>query len=427
MVLTSASVFSVIPLADTEPLSSAPQVSISKPSFPFKVKAFDRRKPTAPGVETSVFCQTSGSLVARARLLIQSSSEIIEESNLSRKVQFHKVSGKGLKGLQSNGLRSGQSHGDEGLQDNPRQALQRLKGLSALRTDIKSNKPVRNLENRKGRHHLFLDLPAHNRLPGGLESALVERNHSGMSNALTGKSALPPKRRGSRNSSRGFDVLDDLILSQSRSSRAVLESLQSEVAIQTGEVSNHGREVVDEIQKSPFLSRKLPARNDMARNLGGISPMIADSGRVGRWQPTYEDKIGSASGPSPFASSIEKALSPSAKSFGSTNTNASNASVLQPSVLSSQPEDILNVPQPGLRGQEVLWALQKAAIEKAKQKQKIRRKPNDRTVRDKEKTVTPEASDWRNAKPIVLKSEWDEQMDSIERRMETLKNSISSA
>ncbi|MCO5614921.1 hypothetical protein L7F22_069206 [Adiantum nelumboides] len=417
MVLTSASFYSVIPLADTEPLSSAPQVSISKPSFPFKVKAFDRRKPTASGVER----QTRGSVVVRG-LLIQSSSEIIEE-NISRKVQ---VSGKGLKGLQSNGLRSGQSHGAEGLQDNPRHALQRLKGLSALRTDVETDKPVSNLEHGKGRRHPFLDLPAHNPRPGGLESALVERNHSGTSIALTGKSALPPKRRGSRNSSKGFDVLDDLILSQGRSSRAVLESLQSEVAIQTGEVSNHGREVVGEIQKSPFLSRKFPARNDMARKLGGISPIIADSGRVGRWQPTYEDKIGSASGPSPFASSIEKALSPSAKSFRSTNTNASNASVLQPSVLSSQPEDILNVPQPGLRGQEVLWALQKAAIEKAKQKQKIR-KLNDRTLRDKEKRVTPEASEWRNAKPIVLKSEWAAQIDNIECRIETLKNSISSA
>ncbi|KAI5057896.1 hypothetical protein GOP47_0027911, partial [Adiantum capillus-veneris] len=421
MVLTAPS-FHVISLTETDPLPPASQVSIPKPSFSFKVKAFRRKS----GAE--LFARAS--LVSRAHLLTQSSSsETLRESNSSEEKKFDK----GFKGLRSNGRLRQQLHGAQDLHDNQQQALQRLRGFSALRKDTPSKKVVSSVPQRR---HLYLDPPAHlQQAPRteDLESFNIEKDRASTSNGFAGQNAQPAKttgknaqsikRRSGRNSSRGFDVLDDLMSAQGRNSKALLESLQSEIAMENDEILSFRLDSVEDARKSPFLSQKWATRNDMAGKLGGISQMIADSRRVQRWQRIYEDTTESATVSGPFASSIEKALSPSvvAKSVHvTTNASPSNASVVQQSVKSPQLEDISNVSQPALRGQEVLWALQKAAIEKAKKKNKSR-KPNDRAVRGKGRAMD-DSGEWRNAKPIVLKPEWALQIDDLDRRIEMLKN-----
>ena len=85
----------------------------------------------------------------------------------------------------------------------------------------------------------------------------------------------------------------------------------------------------------------------------------------------------------------------------------------------------LKIEKPSLRGQEVLWALQQAAIEKAKLKQK-KRKGTVRGTSEgfKSNQVAPsmEIKNWEDSKPIVIKQEWNIQIEDMEKRISNLRS-----
>lgn len=405
--------FQVIPFPDTDLHLTSPQVSIPKPFFSLKFKAF--RKPVS---EPSALYRSRRSLVSRAQFLTQK-SEPQGKPTPSQEPRAQK-SRKDLQSLRD-ALQT-QSRGEDlrSYNDNPKQASQKLRGSSARQADVQPNNVVVSEQRRR---HLSLDPPAHlQRGPesmrtGDLVFSHAEKNIPIASDLNRGKTTQAPRRRGSRNSSRGFDVLDDLMSSQGRSSKALLESLQSAVAFEKDEMLNFGRDSTEGAGTSSFLSRNVPTSEYIGRKQDTVSQMFLG---VQRWQRDYEDATDPAVTSSPFASSLEKALSPS---VGAKSNIAANASVVQQSIPSSDLEDASDVSQPSLRGQEVLWALQKAAVEKAKQKKKSR-KPNDRALKGKDTASLHDSGEWRNAKPIVLKPEWALQIDDIERRIESLKSPV---
>ncbi|KAH7437115.1 hypothetical protein KP509_05G057000 [Ceratopteris richardii] len=136
-----------------------------------------------------------------------------------------------------------------------------------------------------------------------------------------------------------------------------------------------------------------------------------------------DDDIATVSRSNIFAKSIEKVLAPSGtfkpsdatpNSMGGTNIQQKESSQL----MSSESE--MGDAQPGLKGHDVLWALQKAALEKAKRKQKSS-KMNPRNMKAKQSLPLNDVDDWKNAKPISLRPEWALQMDDLEKRIEQLK------
>jgi hypothetical protein len=84
--------------------------------------------------------------------------------------------------------------------------------------------------------------------------------------------------------------------------------------------------------------------------------------------------------------------------------------------------------KPSLRGQEVLWALQQAAMEKAKLKQRKQKRPGK--TQDGAPMPDEAASSSmriKDAKPIIIKQEWKVQIEDLERRISDLQKFRASA
>lgn len=247
-----------------------------------------------------------------------------------------------------------------------------------------------------------------------------------------GKDAHPLKPRGRKPIVKGFDVLDELMSMQDRGSGALLEKLKMASMNKDDGRVHHDSSVTSmssgKVIRSDFIEQK---HSGMAQSLKD-----GDVERRDTWQPIHGFTTRNEPPSSSFASSFKKASS----SFTDTKedslarplVSSRHQSPLQQAVLSSgreappsKTEDVSEVEKPSLRGQEVLWALQKAAMEKAKLKQK-NRKSSDRTSKSKEVVSSQEVRDWRDAKPIVVRPEWALQIDKLERWIIDLKNPMPS-
>lgn len=104
-----------------------------------------------------------------------------------------------------------------------------------------------------------------------------------------------------------------------------------------------------------------------------------------------------------------EAIFASRQSFGQVSNNAEGNSV-----------NVDSAEKPSLRGQEILMAMQKASMERAKLKQKNR--TSETVGKAKGNASSRETLDWRDARPIVIRPEWALQIEDLERRINDLKN-----
>lgn len=81
------------------------------------------------------------------------------------------------------------------------------------------------------------------------------------------------------------------------------------------------------------------------------------------------------------------------------------------------------VEKPSLRGLDILLAMQNAAMEKAKHKQR-NRSASVKAVKVKENALPQETLDWRDARPIVIRPEWALQIESLEGRIKDLRKQM---
>lgn len=245
-----------------------------------------------------------------------------------------------------------------------------------------------------------------------------------------GKDAHPSKPRGRKPIVKGFDVLDELISMQDRGSSAFLEKLKM------ASMNKDDGRVHHDSSVTSMSSGKVITRDFIEQKHSGTAQSLKDGDveRRDTWQPIHGFTTRNEPASSSFASSFKKASSAftdtKEDSLARPLVSSRHQSPLQQAVSDrqappSKTEDVSEVEKPSLRGHEVLWALQKAAMEKAKLKQK-NRKSSDRTSKSKEVVSSQELRDWRDAKPIVVRPEWALQIDKLERWIIDLKNPMPS-
>lgn len=236
--------------------------------------------------------------------------------------------------------------------------------------------------------------------------------------AYKSRDARTPKHHGRRIPARGLDALDKLIASQGHTSRALIESLQATVALDD-----------DGVPHAPYGKDALKLHpEDSAGAFFDAKVSKYERGSIATHESTKDNVATSST----FASSIEKALSPSTTSNMTSPQPATSTKPLvleQKSTYSSlggmYSAGDSDTAKPSLRGQEVLLALQKAAMEKAKVKKRTHKVP-DRASKSKQVASQYESEEWRDAKPIIVKPEWAERIDELECRIENLKNPMPS-
>lgn len=423
--LPGAASFQHTPSAQTIPLSRS-QVCIRKLSSSCKfyrfvglgIGPFARSKYKAPLVSRAEFsthsCQTQST---------PSSQKFKAERSFSKGTQRQD-----LQSLKGTPKQKTLDYGLHSYNEIPSQGLQRLKGFRDQHAEAQPKRDVGLEQQRLPKTEP--GYPARNQPADAQSSAAPSKSSTFSPNR--NRHVHPSKRRSSRAPARGLDVLDELMASQGRSSRALLESLQSTEASDNDDMPHvHSHE-----KDSPphSFSGKVPRNKIVEGKYGSMSRVLSNFRKIDTGKPTYNTMTDNAVTASTFASSIEKALSPSGapKAIGATGSTLSSSTkvcVLEQRSSTSSSEaysGVSDVAKPSLQGQEVLLALQKAAVEKAKQKQRTR-KVSERASKSNEVALLRDSGEWRNAKPIAVKPEWALQIDELEHRIENLKNPMPSS